>query len=37
MKTPREAHRLYTEMGTVGHAERVGMDLDALTEGASAH
>ncbi len=23
----REAHRLYTEMGAVGHAERVGREL----------
>ncbi len=25
----REAHRLYTEMGAVGHAERVGRELEA--------
>ena len=24
----REAHRLYTEMGAVGHAERVGRELN---------
>ena len=28
MNRPREAHRLYTEMGAVGHAERVGRELE---------
>ncbi len=31
-----EAHRLYTEMGATGHAERVGRELEALTGGTSA-
>ena len=26
----REAHRLYTEMGAVGHAERVGRELGSI-------
>ena len=26
----REAHRLYTEMGATGHAERVGRELDSI-------
>jgi hypothetical protein len=25
----REAHRLYTEMGATGHAERVARELDS--------
>ncbi len=25
----REAHRLYTEMGAAGHAERVAQELDS--------
>ncbi len=28
----REAHRLYTEMGAAGHAERVGRELELATE-----
>ncbi len=26
----REAHRLYTEMGAMGHAERVGRELGEI-------
>ncbi len=36
MSGPLEAHRLYTEMGAMGHAERVGRELEALTGGTSA-
>ncbi len=28
----REAHRLYTEMGATGHAERVGRELEGATQ-----
>ncbi len=28
----REAHRLYTEMDAVGHAERVGRELEHATQ-----
>ncbi len=28
----REAHRLFTEMGATGHAERVGRELAAAAE-----
>ncbi len=29
-REPRESHRLYTEMGATGHAERVGRELEAI-------
>ena len=28
----REAHRLYTERGAVGHAERVGRELERVEQ-----